>query len=231
MEKNQDEYYHSLNAKKPLADMVVEEAYKNQIKLIKEEQKEIEVTMKEMGVENISFFNIEPKRGERLVRRKRFVIGFNEIYAGEESKQLFDGGVLDEEQNKVYSSVEVSENGYTFGLSVKFPQKKNSIIIDSKKGTSIPINSENLENKLKEQGLNPSLVKKAETKYNDGKFEKEPVYQVFFNYPISEGKIESFNNIPPSIEDPKEVIKNDFRIGIREPLEKAIDCIVNLKLE
>jgi len=227
MKKNQDEYYHSLNAKIPLADMVIKEAYKNQIKIVEDKQKRIEEEKEEMGVEHISFINTVPAKGERLFRRKGFVIGLNEIYVSEVSKQLFDGGILNEEQNKIYSSVKVSENpwGYTFGFSVKFPEKKNSIIIDSKKGKSIPINSENLEKKLKEQDLNPSLVKESETKYNDEKLGKESIYQVFFNYAISEEKIDKFREM--GVEE----IKGDFRIGIREPLEKAINYIVNFKLK
>lgn len=224
MEKNQEnqiEYYKkSLNAKIPLADMVIGEAYYNQIKIVEEQQEMI----KEMGfIENVSFVNIVPRRGGRLLRRNGFVIGLNEIYVGEESKQLFDAGIYTEEENKIYSSVEVCENplGYTFGFSVKFPEKKNSIVIDSEKGESVPINSENLENKLKEQDLKPSLVKKAQTKYNDEKWDKEQIYQVFFNYEA--GAFHSSASV--------ERIKSSFRTGIREPLEKAIDYIVNLELK
>jgi len=224
-QENQNEYYKSsLNAKIPLAEMVIKEAYNNQINIVKKQQEIVE----KMGfIENVSFINIVPRRGERLMRRNGFVIGLKEIYVGEESKQLFEAGIYTEEENKIYDSVEVSEKpfGYTFGFSVKFPEKKYSIVIDSEKGESVPINSENLENKLKEQGLKPSLVKKAQTKYNDEKWDKEQVYQVFFNYAISEKKIDEFRKMKV------EEIKDDFRNGIKKPLEKAIDYIVNLELK
>jgi len=222
MEKNQNEYYKSLNAKIPLADMVVEEAYQNQIKIVKEQYK---MMSKMPGIETISFVKPVPRSGERLLRRNGFVIGFNEILAGQESEQLFEEGILSKEQNDIYNSVKVCKNpwGYTFGFSVELPEKKNSIIIDSEKGESIPINEKNLENKLREQGLKPSLVRKAQTKYNYEKREdqKETVYQIFFNYKA--GDFHSSASV--------ERIKSSFRTGIRKPLEEAINCIVNLELK
>lgn len=229
MEKNQNEYHRALlKAAMPLADTVIEEAYKNQIEIV---QKEYNRISNLPGVSSVSFVNITPNIGEGLFRRNGFVIGLNEIPVGEESKPLFDAGIYTKEQNDIYSSVGVCEKplGYTFGFSVKFPKGKNSIVIDSKKGESVPINSENLENKLKEQGLNPSSVKKAQTKYNYEKLEKELIYQILFNYKISKEKIDAFRNL--HTKDPKETIKDDFRNGIRKPLEKAIDCIVNLELK
>ena len=229
-QENQNEYYRSLNAKIPLADMIVQEAYNNQINIVIKQREELQKTIEEIGgVENVSFVNIAPRRGERLVRRKGFVIGLNEIYIGKRSEQLREAEIYDNEQNKIYGPVEVCENplGYTFGFSVKFPEGKSSMVIDSEKGESIPINEKNLESKLKKQDLNPSLIKKAQTKYNYEKREeqKETVYQIFFNYAMSEKEIDDLKTIQP--EDIKEI----FRIGIRKPLEKAIDCIVNLELK
>lgn len=221
-QENQNEYYKSLNAKIPLADMVVEEAYQNQIKIVEEQY---EMMSKMPGIEAISFVRPVPRSGERLLRRNGFVIGLNEMYAGERSREFLDAEIYTKEQNDIYNSVEVCENpwGYTFGFSVKFPEGKNSIVIDSEKGESIPINSENLENKLREQGLKPSSVKKAQTKYNYEKREdqKETVYQVFFNYEAA--TFNSFGSV--------ERIKSSFRTGIKEPLEEAINCIVNLELK
>jgi hypothetical protein len=119
--------------------------------------------------------------------------------------------------------------GYNFGFSVKFPKGKTVIVSDQEKGESIPINEKNLESKLKEQNLNPYLVKQAETKHNEGKYEKEQIYQIFFNYVISEEKIYSFRNL--HTKEPKETIKDDFRANIKKPLEESINYLVNLKLK
>ena len=223
MEKNQNEYYKSLNAKIPLADMVVEDVYQNQINIVKQQQRDIVNT----GIaQSISFASIVPNNPHvDLVRRNGLVFGLNEIPGGERNKTYLDAGIYTSEYNKIYNYVGISEKplGYIFGLSVKFPEIKDE------KGNSINlnINTQDLEDKLKENGLTPSLVKEAKPKHqNEYKnFETKPIYQVFFNYAMSEKKIDDFRKMKV------EEIKDDFRKGIGKPLEEAINCIINFKLE
>ena len=227
-QENQNKYYKSLNAKIRLAEMVVQEVYFNQIKIVKQQQEYIKKTGL---VENVSFVNITSKSHPEFIRRSGLVFGFQEIrYAGQESKQLFEEGVIDRVQNRIYNSVGVSENplGYKFGFSVKFPELKD------KKGNNIPIdiNRKDLEKKLKEDDLNPSSVRKAISKYRKDFQTAEQIYKVFFIYEISKEKIDRFRKLKPTEDkDQREIIKDDFRKGIGKTLEEAIDCIVKFKLE
>ena len=230
MEKKQNEYYKTLNsiATISLAEEVVGEVYYNQIKIVKEQQKKIEEKMEEMGIENVSFVNTRSTSHPEFIRRSGLVFGFEEIrYAGQESKQLFEGGVIDRGQNRIYRSVGVSEDplGYKFGFSVKFPELKD----ERKNNIPVDINRKDLEKKLKENNLNPYSVRKTITKYRKDFQTAGQIYKVFFIYEISKEKIDGFRTLPN--ETARETIKNDFGNGIGKTLEDAIDCIVDFKLE
>ena len=234
MKENQKSYTHAeyVHALKPairIAEEVVQEVYNNQIKIVKEQRERIKKTIEEMGgIGTVSFANIRSTSHPELIRRSGIVFGFEEIrYPGQESKQLLEGGVIDREQNRIYNSVGVSEHplGYKFGLSLKLQEvkdeKENIIPID--------INKQDLEKKLKENGLNPSSVRKGISKYRKDFGRGEQIYKVFFIYEFSKEKIDDFRTLPN--ETAKETIKKDLRDGIGKTLEEAIDCIVDLKKE
>ncbi|MDD5086242.1 MAG: hypothetical protein PHV16_00655 [Candidatus Nanoarchaeia archaeon] len=221
-EENHNENYKALKAAMPLAEEAVKEAYRNQVEIVEKQYQQI----KNMpGISNVSFIRAVPREGEGLLRRNGFVICFNEIYGGTKDEELKE--ILHGDEYRIFNYIEPSLDplGYRFGLSIKFPENKKNITIDSEKGKIIPINSKNLESKLRDIGLNPSLVKKSITKYNKEKRSKESIYQVFFNYVISELEIRGFKR------DQLDDLREEFRKGIREPLEDAVNHIVNLELK
>ncbi len=225
---NEEHYYHLLggdDAKGPthFAEEAVKEAYKTQLNSIK---KKYGKTTNPQGFSSSSFFRPEPRTGEGLLRIKDFVIGFKEIYVGNRGEDMKWLYVEDKDEYRIFRYAEPCKNplGYKFGLSIKFPEGKKSIVTDSEKDKTIPINSKNLENKLRGIGLNPSLVKKSITKYNKEKTKKEDVYEIYFNYELSEDEIEELRMLS------KEYNERKFREGISKPLEDAVNYILNLEL-
>jgi hypothetical protein len=227
--KKQDKwyYYHLLGGPEfkgstLLAEEAVIEAYQNQVRLANEEYEKVR---KVQDIKNISFVRVSPRNGDGLLRRKGFVIGFKEIYAGNKGESMKGLYVGDKDEYRRFHYAKPSEDplGYIVGISIKFPEDKKSIVIDSKK--TVPINSKNLEGKLKDIGLNSFHVKRSITKYNKEKREKEVIYEIFFNYKISEKEIEQIRVTP------KKDLKKKLREGIGKVLEDAVNHIVNFELE